>query len=162
MAQDLLDRFTPLHNQPINNSNVASLIILDGHRALKFPQGLNRAAYFGSVMSSLYNNSGIKVTLVWTMAATAGAVRFDVAFERQDAGVFLYSGASFATATILTTSPPGASLRAVYSSVSFANGAAIDSLAALESYRLQITRRGDLDGVAHDAYLHRVFLQNLT
>jgi hypothetical protein len=163
MAQDLLDRFTPLHNQPINAAvPVASLTMRFGHRAVKFVQGASRAAYFANVLSSLYSNTGLRVTLVWTHPAAAGTIQWDLAFERQAASIFDYSaGANFAAATTVTAVPAGANL-ATYTTVDFAHGTAIDNLLALESYRLSVTRRGDLDAVAQDVYLYRVFLQNLT
>jgi hypothetical protein len=158
MAQDLLDRFTPLHMQPINNSNVATLVLRTGHRALKFKTAVNRAAYFAGVLSSLYNGSGLLVTLVWTMASPA-TVRWGIAFERQADGVFAYTGASFASEVLMTATAPVAANRATYSTMTFSGGTAIDSLAILESYRMVVTRHGTVDG-SGDAYLHRVILQN--
>jgi hypothetical protein len=161
MAQDLLDRFTPLHMQPINSTNVATLVLTSGgHRALKFPTTFNRTAYFAGVLSSLYNGSGFKVTLVWTMAATSPAIRWTVGFERQAAGVFSYASSSFATGIAITATAPTASNRATYSTLSLAGGATIDGLLALESYRVSVTRSGTVDG-GPNVYLHRVIIQNL-
>lgn len=160
MAQDLLDRFTPLHMQPINSSNVATLVLTaGGHRALKFPTGFNRTAYFAGVLSSLYNGSGLKVTLVWTMAATTPGIRWTVGVERQAAGVFSYASSSFATGIAITASAPVASNRATYSVVMLSGGATIDGLLALESYRLAVTRSWSIDA-GPDVYLHRVIIQN--
>jgi hypothetical protein len=159
MAQDLLDRFTPIHSHPINilGEGLASWALRFGHRALKFPQGATYAAYFASVLNPLYNDSGMLVTLVWSAGATTSGVTWGASFERQADGVFSYSGASFASEKTVVSAGIAAANRAKYSQISFTN-AQIDGLLELESYRLKIRRT---DGVAMDAYLYRVFLQNL-
>jgi hypothetical protein len=160
MAQDLLDRFTPLHNQPINNSNVATLVLRTGHRAIKFPPALNRAAYFGSVLSPLANGSGLKVTLVWTIPTASAGVIWKVGFERHEANVFSFATSSFASLGSVTASAPAAANRATYTALTFANGTAIDSIEGLDSYRMSVWRYGAEDGVGDAAYLHRVIVQN--
>lgn len=161
MAQDLLVQFTPIHSMPINvaSSGIAAWALRTGHRALKFPQGAAYEAYFGGVMNSLYNDTGVLVTLVWAAGATTAGVTWGASFERHDDGVFSYAGASFATEkTVVEGALSGANL-AKYSQISFSN-AEIDGLQGLESFRLKIRRLSD--AVAMDAYLYRVFLQNLT
>lgn len=160
MAQDLIDRFTPIHSHPINtfSSGVATWTLRFGHRALKFPQGASYEAYFASILNSLYNGTGIIVTLVWSAAAVTAGVTWTATFERQADGVFSYTGASFGTVkSVVSGALAGANL-AKYSQITFTN-AQIDGLQALESYRLRIGRN---DAVAMDAYLYRVFLQNAT
>lgn len=160
MSQDLLDRFTPIHSMPINitGAGIATWALRAGHRALKFPQGGTYEAYFGSVLNSLYNSTGILVTLVWTAGATTAGVTWSAAFERQADGVFDFASASFATGRTVVSGALGAANRAKYSQISFSN-AQIDGLLKLESYRLRIQRT---DAVAMDAYLYKVFLQNVT
>lgn len=159
MAQDLLDRFTPIHSHPTNIASVsaASWALRTGHRALKFPQGGVYDAHFASVLNSLYNDSGLLVTLVWSAAATTSGVTWGASFERQADGVFSYASSSFAAEKTVVSAGLVAANRAKYSQISLTN-AQIDGLLALESYRLRIRR---LDGIAMDAYLYRVFLQNL-
>lgn len=160
MAQDLLRAFTPIHSHPTNlvGSGIATWALRSGHRALKFPQGATYEAYFADVLSSLYNDSGILVTLVWTAGATTAGVTWSGEFERHEADVFSFAGSSFAAAkTIVAGALVGANL-ATYTQISFSNSE-IDGLQELESYRLRIKR---IDAVAMDAYLYRVFLQNLT
>lgn len=161
MAQDLLVQFTPIHSMPINtvSAGVAAWALRTGHRALKFPQGGAYEAYFGGVLNSLYNNSGLLVTLVWTAGATTAGVTWGASFERHEDGVFSFAGSSFATEkTVVEVALAGANL-AKYSQISFSN-AEIDGLQGLESFRLKIRRLSD--AIAMDAYLYRVYLQNLT
>ena len=159
MSQDLLDRFTPIHSHPTNvsSSGMATWAFRLGHRALKFPQGAVYEAYFASVLSSLYNSTGLLVTVVWTAAAVTAGVTWEASFERQAADVFDYSAAaSFGTAkTVVSTALAGANL-ARYSQISF-SAAEIDGLLMLESYRLKLRR---VDAVAIDAFVYRVFVQN--
>lgn len=160
MSQDLLRAFTPIHSHPSNavSSGIATWVLRSGHRAIKFPQGATYEAYLADVLSSLYNSSGILLTLVWTAGAVTAGVTWSGEFERQQAGVFSYAGSSFASAkTVVAGALAGANL-ATYSQISFSNSE-IDGLQGLESYRLRIKRT---DAVAMDAYLYRVFLQNLT
>ena len=138
---------------------MATWVLRSSHRALKFPQGAAYEAYFADVLSSLYNDSGILVTLVWTAGATTAGVTWGANFERHDADVFSFAGSSFATEkTTVAGALVGANL-ATYTQISFSNSE-IDGLQGLESYRLKIRRTSD--AIAMDAYLYRVFLQNLT
>jgi len=157
MAQDLIDRFTPIHSHPINLAGgIATWVLRNGHRALKFVQGGGTSAYFASVMNSLYNGSGIIVTVVWTAGATTAGVEWMAQFERQQANVYTYSG-FFGGSQKSTVSGALAGInKATYTQIQFA-ASDLAGLSALESYRLAV-RRGDV--VAMDAYVYRVFLQN--
>ena len=129
-----------------------------GHRALKFPQGATYECYFASVMNSLYNLTGVLGTVLWTAGNVTAGVTWELAFERHEANVFDYSAAaSFATGkTVVSLALTGNNL-ARYSQIEFSN-LEIDGLQPLESYRLRLRR---LDAIAMDAYVYRVFLQNL-
>jgi hypothetical protein len=156
MAQDLIDRFTPIHSHPINAGGIATWVLRNGHRALKFVQGGGTTAYFASVMNSLYNGTGIIVTVVWTAGATTAGVKWTVAFERQQADVFSYGSASFAAGKTTTAGALAGINKATYTQIQFA-ASDIDGLVALESYRMTLSRA---DAVAMDAFVYRVFLQN--
>jgi len=158
MAQDLLDRFTPIHSMPINNGGIATWVLYHGHRMLKFRQGGGNVAYFGSVWNSLYNGSGVIVTVEWTAAATTAGVQWTAAFERQQAGVFSFLGASFLSPKTTVAGALAAANRATYTQIQFA-AADLHGLVPFEGYRLQLSRA---DAVAMDAYVARVFLQNRT
>jgi len=162
MAQDLLDRFTPLHNQPVDHSNVATLVLRFGHRQVKFPESKSRAAYFASVMSSLFNASGLLVTLVWSMPTAAAGVKWEIVFERHDGGVFNFASSGFGTIVTATAPAPAGANLPLYTQIACANGPQTDGILGLESYRLSVRRRGDQDGVGQAAYLHSVIVQNLT
>ena len=157
MAQDLIERFTVLHYHAINTflPGWARWKLRFGHRCIEFPQG-SYDARFSSVLSSLYSGSGILVTLVWTGAATLAGVTWTVTFEREQADVFPFTGASFSGGGTVVAAAPVAANRAVYSQIECTD---IDGLVALEGYRLKVGRN---DAVAMDAYLYRIFLQNLT
>lgn len=159
MARDLLDRFTPIHSHPINiGGGIATWRLVAGHRALSFVRNVIRTAYFASVMNSLYNGSGITVTVVWASEGTTAGVTWRVAFERQQAGVFNFASSDFTLGKTVVSAAPVATWRAVYSQIQFA-ASDLAGLSALESYRLTLTRS---DAVDLDAYVYRVFLQNRT
>ncbi|HSE45538.1 MAG TPA: hypothetical protein VLA89_09470 [Gemmatimonadales bacterium] len=160
MAQDLIDRFTPIHSHPTNvsSSGIATWVLRFGHRGLKFPQGAVYEAYFASVMNSLYNLTGVQATVVWTAGATTAGVTWEGSFERQAADLYDYSAAaSFATAkTAVSLALTGPNL-ARYTPIQFSN-LEIGGLLPLESYRFKLRRT---DAVAMDAFVYRVLLQNL-
>jgi hypothetical protein len=160
MAQDLIDRFTPIHSHPINlTSGIATWVLRSGHRALKFVQGGGTTAYFASVMNSLYNGTGIIVTVVWTAGATTAGVQWTVGFERQQADVYNYtSGLIIPTFKTTIAGALAGANKATYTQIQFA-ASDLGSLAALESYRMTLHRA---DAVAMDAFVYRVFLQNRT
>ena len=159
MAQDLLADFHALHNQPADalGTTIAPMVLKGGHRMLKFPQGEARAAYFKRTLPLLYNGLGITVNVVWMMETPTGTPKFNIAFERHEAG-YLFSATSFASAKSLVLTP-GAASAAVYSSLAFADGAEIDNLVALEEFRISVTRDAT-DGAAQPLYVSSVFLTN--
>lgn len=160
MAQDLLADFNALHNQPANalGNTIAGMVLRGGHRMIRFPPSEARAAYFKRILPRLYNGLGITVNLVYTWPTTTGTAQFNIAFERHEAG-FLYTGDSFASAKVITLAAPSVANGAAYASLAFADGSEIDSLVALEEFRLSVARVAT-DGNAQVVYLSNVFLTN--
>lgn len=163
MANDLLDRFTPLHNQPTNilAASIAPLVLSGAHAAIRFPNGQSRHAYFASVMSALYNGSGIIVRIVWKtpVADVTKSVNWSAAFERHAAESFDFDGAEdFDSAVTVSAFALATGSLAIYTDISFSNTQIAD-LEILESYRLRVSRGND-DTVANYADLYRVFLLN--
>lgn len=164
MAQDLLDRFTPLHHQPANvgGGSFMTPVLFHGHTALKAVDGENRVAYFKSVMNTLMNSSGLIVRVEWFTPATSGLISLSAAFERHEPG-FSYTGGGFAAAKTVTAAPSGTTTGATYTDILFAAGAQVDGILILESYRLSIQRNGaeagDTLGAA--AYISTISLRNL-
>ncbi|HSE68904.1 MAG TPA: hypothetical protein VLB12_18060 [Gemmatimonadales bacterium] len=161
MAQDLVERFTALHYHAINTfaPGWARWRLRNGHRCIQFPEGNTTDARFSSVLSSLYNDSGLLVTLVWTGPDALAGVQWAAAFERDQAETNAFTGASFGHQENVVAAAPVAPDLAVYTQLTFASDE-IDGLQPLESYRLKVIRF--TDGVAMDAFLYRVFIQNLT
>ena len=159
MAQDVLNKFNALHNQPANASGtlIAPMVLLSGHRVIKFPAGVARAAYFIDILTKLYNGLGITVNILH-ITPTVVAPKLAIAFERHNAGQAI-SPANFANAKTVTLTAPSAGNTWTYSTLDFSDGAEIGSLVALEGFRLRIERVA-ADGVAQAVYVSRVFLTN--
>lgn len=159
MANDLLADFHALHNQPADalGTTIAPMVLKNGHRMIKFPQGEARAAYFKRTLPLLYNGLGITVNITWMMETPVGTPAFQIAFERHEAG-FLVTGASFATAKTMSLTI-GAASELVYSTLAFADGSEIDGLQPMEDFRLAVTRDA-ADGAAQPVYVSSVFLTN--
>lgn len=162
MAQDLLDRFTPLHHQPANVTGGLMMVpvLFHGHTALKAKNAELRTAYFKSVMNPLFNSSGAIITIEWFSSSTTGTVTFQVAFERHSTSFNYASGLGFAVARTVTASPNALANRPTYSTLSF-TPTQMASIVKLESYRLSIARIST-DTLGADAYISTVSLKNLT
>lgn len=148
--------FKPSQNEA-PTSNPATLGGINSHPTLDFDQTTQEIAIFSSVLSNDYAGGGLTVTAMWTCGVNSGTVGWDVAIERlQDATTDLNSD-SFATAqTITAETVPGTVGIIAYSSISIADGADMDSLAAGEAFRVRIRRDVATDTAAGDARLVRL------
>lgn len=137
-------------------TNYATLDTRNTHPVLDFNYITQETAYFHGVMPDNYDATGITVELWWTVTTvTSGTVGWDVSLELMT-GLDI-DGDSFATAqTVTATTVSGTSGTVQSSSVSIADGAAMDSLVAGSLFRLRIRRDVATDTAANDAELHMV------
>jgi hypothetical protein len=144
--------FRPYDNEP-PTSNYATLDTRNGHPCLDFDTTTQEAAYFSSVMPTGYAGGNLIVTVYVSLtSATSGTVGFDAAFERIDASTLDIDADSFATAqTITATTVPGTSGQLLALSVTVTAGAATDSIAASEMFRLRLRRDVANDTATGDA-----------
>lgn len=139
-------------------TNYATVDTRNGHVVLDFDTTTQESAIFSGVLPPTYSGGGVTVSVYCALtSATTGTVGWDVAFERIDASSLDIDADSFATAqTITATTVPGTSGQVLKMSVNVANGAAMDSLAAGEAFRLRIRRDVANDSATGDAELLRV------
>lgn len=128
---------------------------------LDFDPTTDETCYFHGILPSYYGGGGVTVKLHWTSSATSGAARWECAVERATAQDI--DSDSFATAASAGTTTSATSGIPVITSLGFANGTAMDSLAAGEKFRLLVRRDADgttgTDDLAADAELLDVYLQ---
>lgn len=151
---DTLLIFTPLQNEP-PASNYATLDIRNQHPVLDFDASTNEDAVFRGVMPRNYGGGGLTVYIHYAMSsATSGDVDWDVAFERigdqqQDIDADGFAAAN----SVDNTTVPGTSGNVDIVSVTFTDGADMDSIAAGEAFRIKITRDAASDTASGDAEL---------
>lgn len=151
---DTLLIFTPLQNEP-PASNYATLDIRNQHPVLDFDASTNEDAVFRGVMPRNYDGGGLTVYIHYAMSsATSGDVDWDVAFERiGDQQLDIDSDSFAAVNSVDNTTVPGTSGNVDVVSVTFTDGADMDSIAAGEAFRIKITRDAASDTASGDAEL---------
>jgi hypothetical protein len=137
------------------SSNYATDDERNGHSVLDFDGATNESAIFEAVMPRHYAGGGVTVYLHYSMATeTSGDIDWDVAFERIGDQQLDIDADSFATVqSVDGTTVPGTSGNVDIVSVAFTDGAQMDSVAAGEAFRLQITRDAANDTSTGDAEL---------
>lgn len=159
---DTLLIFSPYNNEP-PSSNYATLDSRNQHPTLDFDPTTNESAVFSSIMPQVYAANGVDVLIHYAMSsATAGDIDWDVAFERigdqqQDLDV---DGFAAAQSTNNTTVPATSGLVDIVT-VSFADGAEMDSIEIGDSFRIKITRDAGSDTAAGDAELVKVEIREI-
>ena len=149
--------WTAANNDP-PSANAASADDRNGHPVLDFDDATDETAVFNGWMPRNYAGGGLTVTLVWLSAtALAGAVVWDVSFERHEDDVTDLDSDSFAAVQSATGTAASASGEPQYTAITFTN-AQIDGLLKGESYRLKVTRDANAGGdtMVGDAELLRV------
>ena len=151
---DSLILFHPYNNEP-PAANYATLDTRNQHPVLDFDPTTNESAVFSAIMPRNYAGGGITVYIHYAMtSAEADTVDWDVAFERIGDGLLDIDGDSFAAVnSVDNTTVPGTTGLVDIVSVTFTDGADMDSVAVGEAFRLQITRDAVSDDAGGDAEL---------
>jgi len=155
---DTLLIFTPLHNQP-PTSNFATLDVRNQHPVLDFDDTTDESAIFGGILPRNYDGGGITIYLHYAMSsATSGNIVWHATFERIGDEVQDIDSDDFAEANTDTDAVPSVSGKVGVASITFTDGADMDSIAAGEAFRLKATRDADnaSDTTAGDAELLRI------
>lgn len=146
---DSLLVFTALNNEPPDDTYATLSTILtasadepdDVIPVLLFDPSTQEYASFSGVMPAHYaGTTGVTVTLMWSSDATSGNCKWDVAFksftdDADDMDTKQYAAVN--TATDATASAAG---EIAYTSITFTDGADMDSVAAGEYFRLSVSR----------------------
>ncbi len=151
--------FTAMANVP-PIANFATLDMRNNHPVLDFDAATDEFAVFGAVLPSTYAGGGLSVDIHWTAtSATSGDVVWSAEFERMNTDLDADSFASAKTVTGVANATSGIITK---TTISFTDGAEMDSLAAGEAFRLRISRdanASDSDDLVGDTELHRVVVR---
>jgi hypothetical protein len=144
--------FRPTMNEP-PASNFATIDTRNSHPVLDFDGSTNESAVFTFVMPQAYSGGGVTVYIHYAMtSAISGDIDWDVSFERVGDQQQDIDSDSFASVqSVDNTVVPGTSGNVDVVSVSFTNGAQMDSCAAGEVCRIKITRDAASDTDNTDA-----------
>ena len=146
--------FGPLQAEP-PSTNFAALSLRNQHPVLAFDATTAETVYFSGVMPRHYAGGGITLYTHWAAAtATSGTIGWLAALERiGDGSQDLDADGWAADQTITAATVPGTAGLVDITSVAISAGAATDSIAAGEAFRLRITRDVANDTAAGDAHL---------
>lgn len=135
-----LARFTPQNNQP-PASAYATPDVRNGILVLDFDAATDESAVFVDILPRNYLSGGLTITLhIMHSSATSGTSRWQAQIERMNTDE---DSDSFATAQSAACAVNGTSGIISTCVITFTDGAAMDSLAAGEPFRLKITRDAD-------------------
>lgn len=151
----------PYNNEP-PAANYATLDTRNGHVVLNFDAATDESAIFSAILPRNYAGGGVTVYLHMTDAndtTAAHASYWDVSFERDTAQDI--DADDFAAVQSNHVHPNGTSGIPVICTITFTDGAQMDSVAAGELFRLKVTRDANnvSDDWANDAQLLAVELK---
>lgn len=140
---NLLAIVTPLSNEP-PTSNPATFDVRNNHPVLDFDAGTDESGITTLIMPQHYAGGGITVLLHYSMSsAVADDVRLDAALERIGDEVQDIDSDGFAAVQSVTDTVPGTSGHVGVATITFTDGAQMDSVAAGDAYRVKVTRDAD-------------------
>ncbi len=128
---------------------------------LAFDDTTDETAEFTAYMPDTYAGGGITVTLIWQSEdQTTGAVVWDVALKSVSDDADDLDTKSFAAANSVTATTASASGECDYATVTFTDGADMDSIAAEELFEIQINRDANngSDDMTNDAQLKMIVI----
>lgn len=157
---DPLVVFYPTDNDP-PASNPATPDTRNRHRVLDFDATTDESAVFTGFMPPNYGGGGVTVYIHYSMStATSGDIDWDAQFERiGDQQQDVDSDSFAAVNSTNNTTVPGTSGLVDVVSITFTDGADMDSVGAEELFRLKIIRDASADTATGDAELHLVYIE---
>jgi len=131
------------------------------HRVIDFDDTTDESAIYSGLLPNSYDGGGLTLELlIGATTATSGNAIFDAGIERIQEGATDVDADSFAAVNSVTQAVNGTSGVFVLATITFTDGADMDSLAAGEAFRIKVTRDADngSDTVSGDVELLRVHL----
>jgi hypothetical protein len=137
---DTLAIFTALDNMP-PSANYATFDTRNGYAVLDFDDTTDESAVFTGFMPRNYAAGGVTVTVGWmATSATTGTISLDAAFMSVTDDADDLDTKAFAAANNANPTTASATGEVDYVTITFTDGADMDSVAAGELFYLKITR----------------------
>lgn len=152
---DTLAIFLPIQAE-FPTTNAPTFVVRNNHLLLAFDSTTKETCYFRGLMPRHYaGTTGITVYIHYSMtSATTGDVDLDVAFERIGDQQQDLDSDGFAAANVVdTTTVPGTAGLVDIVSITFTDGADMDSIAVGEGFRMSAARDSPNDSAAGDLEL---------
>ena len=125
-------------------TNYATLDIRNVVAVLDFDDTADESMEFGGLMPRHYAGGGITVTVGWAATtATTGTISLDVAFKSISDDADDLDTKAFAAANNANPATASASGEVDYATITFTDGADMDSISAGEYFRMKVTRDAD-------------------
>ena len=140
---DSLFTFEAIHGIPPSSTAAATPNRRgnDGHFVYDFGAATDTSLDAAYVMPRHYDGGGLTCVVMYMMAtATTNAVVLNLAFERHNDDAFDLDTDGLAAANAATDTVPNVSGELGYATITFTDGADMDSIAAGEHFRMRFTR----------------------
>ncbi len=125
------------------SSNRPSFGTRNGHRILEFAPSVDSEAFFSAIMPEAYAAAGVSVVIEFMVDNnTAGNIVIGFSFERLEVGVTDLDTDGFAAEKTVTIAVPGGSGQLVRATITFTDGAEMDSIVTADQMRLKLRRVG--------------------
>lgn len=121
------------------------------------PGSTEEYIYFTAVMPRHYGGGGLTVTVYWTSEATSGDVIWAMAFKSFSDGADNVASKAFAAPNTGTGTTNATARNINYDTITFTDGADMDSVAAGEYFAIEFSRNSSAGGDtmnSNDAELH--------
>lgn len=129
----------------------------NNHPVLEFDDATSWTVYWTGFLSDLYAGGGLTVAIQSSMvSAITGTLGYLVAIERVDISLDTDADSFASNITATAATVPGTSGAMMTHTAVFSSGAAMDSLAAGELFRLRVSRDVANDTGVGNAQLHGV------
>lgn len=124
------------------DSNAGTPDRRNGHDVINFDAAADESCDFEFVMPRNYaGTTGVTVVIYWLAAtATSGDTIWDVSFERHADDAFDLDADGFAAVNSVTDTAANVSGELSVPTITFTDGADMDSVVASESFRIRFTR----------------------
>lgn len=126
------------------SSNYATLDTRNGFPVLDFDDTTDESTIFQGFMPRHYGGGGITVTVGWmATSATTGTISLDVSFMSVSDDADDLDTKAFAAANNANPTTASATGEVDYATITFTDGADMDSVAAGELFYMKVTRDAD-------------------
>ncbi len=135
----LIEKFFPA-SRDLVSTNMATPDTRNLHNVLDFDDTVDKSAVFTGFMPADYGSGGLTLKIGFSHAATTGNVQWQAAIERIGTAQSVDSDSFAAANTVDDVAVGGTAGYVAVATITFTDGADMDSLAASELFRLKLTK----------------------